>query len=75
MFDSFWPGLGLQSLKAIVVISKLKHLPNHLRERRLKRRSFAFHHGTKIPLKITMYLGLDILIKLRFTKIFIAVGY
>ena len=70
----FWPGLGLPSPKAKIIIPKLKLLPNHFTKKkkkkkkiRVKVRSTACHDATKKrPVKITMYLGLDITIKLKF---------
>ena len=69
-FD-FWPGLGLPRPKAIVVIPNNQPLPKHLREKkRVKVRSTPATTLQKRPVKITMYLGLDIIIKLKFTTIF-----
>ena len=68
---SFWPGLGLPRPKAIVVIPKTQPLPKYLRKKRVKVRSTTGHYATKKrPVKITMYLGLDIIIKLKFTTNF-----
>ena len=68
---SFWPGLGLPRPKAIVVIPKNQPLPKHLRKKRVKVRSTpATTLQNKRPVKITMYLGLDIIIKIKFTTIF-----
>ena len=64
---SFWPGLGLPRPKAIVVIPKNQPLPKHLQKKRVKVRQKALQ---KRPVKITMYLGLDIIIKIKFTTIF-----
>ena len=67
----FWPGLGLPRPKAIVVIPKNQPLPKHLRKKTSKSAKHARHYATKKrPVKITMYLGLDIIIKLKFTTIF-----
>ena len=70
--DSFWPGLGLPRPRAIVVIPKNQPLPKYLRKKkRVKVRSTTGHYTTKKrPVKITMYLGLDIIIKLKFTTNF-----
>ena len=66
----FWPGLGLPRPKAIVVIPKNQPLPKHLREKTSKSAKHACHYATKErPVKI-MYLGLDIIIKIKFTTIF-----
>ena len=66
-----WPGLGLPRPKAIVVIPKNQPLPKHLRKKTSKSAEHACQYTTKErPVKITMYLGLDILIKIKFTTIF-----
>ena len=68
---NFWPGLGLPRPKAIVVIPKNQPLPKHLRKKTSKSAKHACHYATKErPVKITMYLGLDIIIKIKFTTIF-----
>ena len=58
--------------KANVVIPKNQPLPNYLRKKTSKSAKHACHYATKKkrPVKITMYLGLEIIIKLRFTIIF-----
>ena len=68
----FWPGLGLPRPKAIVVIPKNQPLPKYLRKKkRVKVRRTTGHYATeKRPVKITMYLGLHIIIKLKFTTNF-----
>ena len=67
----FWPGLGLPRPKAIVVIPQNQPLPKHLRRKTSKSAKHACHYATKErPVKITMYLGLDIIIKIKFTRIF-----
>ena len=67
----FWPGLGLPRPKAIVVIPKNQPLPKHLRKKTSKSAQHACHYATKErPVKITMYLGLDIIIKIKFSTIF-----
>ena len=67
----FWPGLGLPRPKAIVVIPQNQPLPKHLRKKTSKSAKHACHYATKErPVKITMYLGLDIIIKIKFTTIF-----
>ena len=69
--DTSWPGLGLPRPKAIVVIPKNQPLPKHLRKKTSKSAKHACHYATKErPVKITMYLGLDIIIKIKFTTIF-----
>ena len=70
LYFHFWPELGLPRPKAIVVIPKNQPLPKHLRKKRVKVRSTPATTLQKRPLKITMYLGLDIIIKLKFTKQF-----
>ena len=50
---------------------KNQPLPNHLREKTSKSAKHACHYATKErPVKITMHLGLDIIIKIKFTTIF-----
>ena len=56
--------------KVNVVIPKNQPLPKYLRKKRVKVRSTAYHYATKRPVKITMYLGLDIIIKFKFTTNF-----
>ena len=66
--SSFWPGLGLPRPKAIVVIPNNQPLPKYLRKKTSE--SAKCHRPLryeKRPVKITMYLGLDIIIKLKFT--------
>ena len=71
VFCGFWPGLGLPRPKAIVVIPQNQPLPKHLRKKTSKSAKHACHYATKErPVKITMYLGLDIIIKIKFTTIF-----
>ena len=68
---TFWSGLGLPRPKAIAVIPKYQPLPKHLRKITSKSAKHACHYATKKrPVKITMYLGLDIIIKFKFTTIF-----
>ena len=75
-FCSFWPGLGLPRPKAIVVIPKNQPLPKHLRKKTSESAKHACHYATKErPVKITMYLDLDIIIKIKFTTIMIDVQY
>ena len=57
--------------KAIVVIPKNQPLPKYFRKKRVKVQSTTGHYATKKrPVKITMDLGLDIIIKLKFTTNF-----
>ena len=68
---NFWPELCLPRPKAIVVIPKNQPLPKHLRKKISKSAKLACHYATrKRPVKITMYLGFDIIMKLKFTTIF-----
>ena len=68
---SFWPGLGLPRPKAIVVIPKKSTLAKTFTGKKTsKSAKHACHYATKRPFKITMYLGLDIIIKFMFTTIF-----
>ena len=66
---SFWPGLGLPRPKAIIVIPKINSCQKHLRKKkRVKVRSTHGDYGTtKRTVEITMHLGLDNIIKLKFT--------
>ena len=71
-----WPGLGLPRPKAIVVVPKNQPLPKHLRKKTSKSAKNACHYATKErPVKTTMYLGLDIIIEIKFTTILIDVQY
>ena len=66
-----WPGLGLPRPKAIVIIPKNQPLPKYLREKTSK--SAKYHRPLRYQkrlVKITMYFGLDIIIKLKFTTNF-----
>ena len=72
----FLPGLGLPRPKAIVVIPKNQPLPKHLRKKTSKSAKHACHYDTKErPVKITVYLGLDTIIKIKFTTFLIDVQY
>ena len=71
-----WPGLGLPRPKAIVVIPKKTPCQSIYGKKRVKVRSTTGHYATKKrPVKITMYLGLDIIIKLSLQQILIDVQY
>ena len=66
----FWPGLSCQA-KAMVVIPNFTPCQIIYGKQRVKVRSTACHYATKNrPVKITMYLGLEIIIKLKFTTNF-----
>ena len=55
----------------IVVIPKLQLLPNHLLKKASKSVKYRMSlRCKKRPVKITMYLGLNIIIKLKFTTKF-----
>ena len=54
----------------MVVIPKNQPLPKYLQEKRVKVRSTPATTLQKRRVKITVYLGLDIIIKLKFTTIF-----
>ena len=57
--------------KVNVVIPKNQTSPKYLRKKRVKVRSTTCHYAIKKrPVKIAMYLGLDIIIKLKFTTDF-----
>ena len=49
---------------------KINPCQNIYGKKRVKVRSTICHYATKRPVKITMYLGLDIKIKLKFTTDF-----
>ena len=74
----FWPGLGLPRPQAIVVVLNNQPLLKHLRKKTSKSAKHACHYAKKNnkknkkkrSVKITMYLGLDIIIKIKFTTIF-----
>ena len=67
----FWHGRGLPRPKAIVIIPKKSTLAETFTEKTSKSAKLACHYATKErPVKITMYLGLDIIIKIKFTTIF-----
>ena len=68
---SFWPGLGLPSQRPMVSYQKNKPCQNIYEKKRVKVRSTTCHYAMKKrPVKITMYLGLDIIISLKFTTDF-----
>ena len=70
-FYHCWPGLGLPRPKAIVVIPKINSCQNHLRKKTSKSAKSPGHYATKIrSVEITMHLGLDNMIKLKFTTNF-----
>ena len=63
---SFWPGLGLPNQRPMLSYQKINPCQNLLRKKQVKVRSTP---ATTLPVKI-MYLGLDIIIKLKFITIF-----
>ena len=64
-----WPGLGLS--KSQYCHTKKSTLAKTVtKKKRVKVRSTPATTLQKRPVKITMYLGLDIIIKLKFTTIF-----
>ena len=68
--------LSFCTLSTIVVIPKNQPLPKHLRKKTSKSAKHTCHYATKKRhVKITMYLGLDIIIKIKFTTIVIDVQY
>ena len=67
----FWPGLGLPWPKGTVVIPKINSCQNHLRKKTSKSAKYRFATTLqKSPVKITMHLGLDNIIKLKLTTNF-----
>ena len=67
IFEGFRPRLGLPSQRAMLSYQKIKIFTG---KKQVSVRSTACHHATKRYVKITMYLGLDIIIKLKFTTNF-----
>ena len=71
VYSQFLAWAWLAKPKANFVIPKNQPLPKCLWKKRVKVRSSTCHYATKQrPVKITMYLGLDIIIKLKFTTNF-----
>ena len=68
-------GLGLACQAKGKCCHTNQPLPKYLRKKRIKVQSTACHYATKMPVKITMYLSLDIIIKLKFKQILIDVRY
>ena len=68
LVDCFWPGLGLPSPKAMLSYQKSTPAKIFSKKKRVKARSTACYKKTLV--KITMYLGLDIIITLKFTTNF-----
>ena len=67
----FGLGLACQAPKAIVVIPKKSTPAKTIYGKiRVKVRSTACHYATKRPGKIAMHLGLDDIIKIKFTTNF-----
>ena len=67
----FWPGLGLSRPKVIVVIPKKSTPSKTIYGKKLvKVLSTPGHYATKKSVEITMHLGLDNIIKLKFTTKF-----
>ena len=68
----FGLGLACQSChtKAIVVIPKINACQNHLRKKTSKSAKYHLPLRYKKPVKIRMHLGLDNIIKLKFTTNF-----
>ena len=67
---NFWPGLGLPRPKAIVVIPKINPCHNHLRKKTSKSAKYPGHYATKMIRCNNNALGLDNIIKLKFTTNF-----
>ena len=66
-----WPVLGLPSQRPMLSYQKINFCQNIYGKKRVKVRSTTCHYATKKrSVKITMYLGLDIIIKLQFTTDF-----
>ena len=72
-WDSFWPGLGLPRPKAIVVIPKFNSFQNRLQKKKKTSKSSKYPwplRFSKRSVEITIHLGLDNIIKLKFTTNF-----
>ena len=66
-----WPGLGLLSQRPMLSYQKIKPCQNIYGKKRVKVRSTTCNYATKCrPFKITMYFGLDTIIKLNVTTDF-----
>ena len=68
-----WPRLGLPRPKVIAFIPKINSCQNHIRKKRVKVRSTSGHYATKKKkrsVEVTMHMGLDNIIKLKFTTNF-----
>ena len=66
-FD-FWPGLGLPRPKAIVVIRNFISCQNHLQKKTSKSAKYPWPlRYKKRSIEMSMHLGLDNIIKLKFT--------
>ena len=66
----FWPGLGLPSQRPMLSYQKINPCQNVYGKKRVKVRSTIATTLQKRPVKITMYLGLNIITKLKFTTIY-----
>ena len=67
----FRPGLGLPRPNAIVVIPKINSCQNHLRKKMSKSVKYPWPlRYKKRSVEITLHLGLDNIIKLKFTTNF-----
>ena len=70
-FVIFGLGLACKGQRPLLSYQKINPCQNIYGEKRVKVRSTTGHYTTKKrPVKITMYLGLDIIIKLKFTTNF-----
>ena len=69
--SNFWPGLGLPSQRPMLSYQKIDPCPNIYEKKTSKSAKYCLplRYRKKIRLN-TMYLGLDIIIKLKFTTDF-----
>ena len=70
VFLCFWPGLGLPSHRPMLSYQKINPCQNITEKKKRVSKSAKYClplRYKKCPVKITMYLGLDIIIKLKFT--------
>ena len=66
----FGLGLACQGRRPLLSYQKINPCQNIYGKKRVKVRSTPATMLQKRPVKITMYLGLDIIIKIKFTAIF-----
>ena len=70
MQSGFWPGLGLPSQRTMLSYQKINPCQTIYETNEIKCKVPPATTLQKRPVKITMYLGLDIISKLKFTTNF-----